>query len=353
MKVLGSEDIENLLYGVTFLGTGGGGSMKKGMDLLHSDLKDGIVFYMIDLDEMSPDDPVASPYYVGAVGTSSESILSLDPAFEATGLLERHIGSTFKGIIAAELGGYATAGALHTAGLKKVPLIDADAAGRAAPDLQCSLFSVAKMPMTPFSVCTAEKDEMIMKSLGSDERGETIVRGIAAGLGSFVGICDHPTTAKGLGNSCSRNSISRAIAIGKGLREKNLNKVLEVGDLWVLFRGRLIDTNKETKEGYTFGNHTLEGVGDFQGKQMKIWYKNENLMSWLDGRVYVTTPDLISLTTTEFLPVTNPINEIGSEYIVFGGKSDNKWRTEDGLSVMSPRFFGYDHEYVPIEKVVE
>jgi DUF917 family protein len=41
------------------------------------------------------------------------------------------------------------------------------------------------------------------------------------------------------------------------------------------------------------------------------------------------------------------------EYFVFGLPSDSKWRTHKGLEVMSPRFFGFDYDYIPIEMVIE
>lgn len=353
MSTLSMDDVENIVYGATFLGTGGGGNMKTGLDLLHADLKNGIQFQLADIDELNESDIVASPYYVGAVGNTSKSLDSKDPALMAANILERYLKVKFKGIIAAELGGYATAGALHVAGSMGIPLVDADAAGRAVPDLQCSLFTVAKIPITPFSVYTSKEDEFIFKSISSDARAETIVRGISALTGSSVGICDHPTNARTLKNGCVRHTISKAMKIGRSLRSKSLDQLLEHTGISLIFKGKLADTKWEVREGFTYGDYILEGVNEFAGKTLKIWYKNENLMSWLDEKPYVTTPDLITLTTTELLPVTNPIEKTGSEYFVFGHRADEKWRTKEGMEVMSPNFFGFDYEYVPIEGVIK
>lgn len=353
MLTLSKEDIENIVYGATFLGTGGGGSLETGLKILHSDLENGVCFQLADIEELNEDDIVASPYYVGAVGNSSRKVENNDPALMATNILEKYMKIKIKGIIAAELGGYATAGALHVAGSKGIPLIDADAAGRAVPDLQCSLFTVAKIPITPFSVYTSEKDEMILKSISSDDRAETIVRGISALTGSSVGICDHPASARVLKNGSARHSISESMNVGKCLREKSLGKLLQNNDISVIFKGELIDSKWEIIKGFTYGNYILQGVNEFSGKELKIWFKNENLMSWLDDDIYVTTPDLISLTTMDLFPVTNPIRETGSEYIVFGVRANERWRTKEGLEVMSPNFFGFDYEYVPIEGVIK
>lgn len=352
MKMLTKQDVEDMLAGVTFLGTGGGGDPARGMSLLQKDLDNGVTFHLADLDDLDADDMVASPYYVGAVGQKDRKVLPVDPALVATELLEEYMETKFKGIIAAELGGYATAGALHVAGLKKAPLVDADAAGRAAPDLQCSLLSVGDVPMAPFALYSSNEDALIMKTVSSDTVAESIVRGMAARNSSFVGICDHPTSVSTLKRTVANHTISRAINIGKNLRSKSLENLEKENGAILFFSGKLISTNWEIREGFTYGEYTLDGTGKFTGHKLVITYKNENLVSWLDGNPYVMTPDLIMMTTPDFVPVTNPIAQTGSEYMVFGAEADHKWRTEKGLKVMSPVFFGYDFDYKPIEEVL-
>lgn len=352
MMKLGSEEIKNLLYGVTFLGTGGGGKTEKGMKLLTEDLEKGVEFYLSDLNDLKDAEMIASPYYVGAVGRQEKEELTVDPALVATNILEDYTGTKFSGIIAAELGGYATAGALHVAGLKGIPLLDADAAGRAAPDLQCSLLSVSDVPMAPFAVFTSKKDALIMKTISSDTVAEALVRGLAARDGAFVGICDHPSTVKTLKQSVALNTITKAIQIGKALRSGSMDSLLKENGVYLLFQGKLQKTEWEIREGFTYGTYELEGVNDYSGRTFKVDYKNENLVSWIDGQVHVMTPDLISMTDTDLVPATNPILEKGKTFDVFGAKADDKWRTPNGLKVMSPEFFGYDMEYRPIEEVL-
>ncbi len=353
MKTLTKEDIENLLNGATFLGTGGGGNMKMGLELLNNDQDNGLTFQIVDLDELDDEAVIVSPYYVGAVGNKIKINYSKDPALLATNVLEKYVNRKFEGIIAAELGGYATAGALHVAASKNIPLLDADAAGRAAPDLQCSLFFISNLIITPFSVYTLLDDEIIVKSISSDEQAELIVRNISTLSSSSVGICDHLTNAGTLKKSCAKNTISRAIEIGKALRTKSIESLLKNNEIYKLFNGKLSDSQWEIRNGFTYGYYTLDGIEEYKSSKLKIWFKNENLISWLNDSPYVTSPDLIILTTMDLEPVTNPIDKIGQEYFVFGMRSDQKWRTVAGLNVMAPKFFGFDIEYNPIEKILK
>lgn len=351
MKTLGRDEIIDLAYGATFLGTGGGGDRLAGLNLIIPDIEAGRHFQMARFDELKEDNLVVSPYYVGAVGQKSISHKGTDTAYGATHLLEKYLGKKFGGIIAAELGGFATLGALHVAGMEEIPLLDADAAGRAAPDLQCSMFNVTGLKMTPFSVFTDQGDQLIVKSIASDAQAELIVRGISTVIGSSVGVCDHPGKVKEVENSAVKNTISMAIDIGKKLRKGSVDNLLENHSIYKLFRGLLRSSKSEIKGGFTYGNYIFEGTEKYKGMKMKIWFKNENLISWIDDKAYATSPDLIAITALDLTPMSNPIRDEGKEYFVFGLPSDLKWRTAKGLEVMSPKFFGYDIDYIPIEKV--
>ena len=353
MKTLDKSQIMNLAYGASFLSTGGGGTRSAGLKLIEHDIESGVRFQLASFDELEEEGLVVSPYYVGAVGQSSTSHSTTDTAHGATGLLRNYIGGKLAGIIAAELGGFATLGALHVAGLENVPLVDADAAGRAAPDLQCSMFYVSRLSMTPFSVFTQQKDQLIFKEISSDAQAELVVRGIASIIGSSVGICDHPGKVREIKDASVWNTISKSIDIGKIVQKGSVGDLLNFGSIYKLFRGVLKSSKYEIKEGFTYGNYVLEGTEEFVGKRMRVWFKNENLMSWIDDKVYVTSPDLITITTVDLIPTSNPIKEEGMEYFVFGLPSDSKWRTHKGLEVMSPRFFGFDYDYIPIEMVIE
>lgn len=44
-----------------------------------------------------------------------------------------------------------------------------------------------------------------------------------------------------------------------------------------------------------YGTSIIEETNEYANSTMKIWYKNENLMAWRDGKAIATAPDLICI----------------------------------------------------------
>ena len=64
----------------------------------------------------------------------------------------------------------------------------------------------------------------------------------------------------------------------------------------------------------------------------------------------VTTPDLITLLDIDTgEPITTELLRFGLRVVALGIPSDEKWRTTEGLSLVGPRFFGYDVDFIPVE----
>jgi DUF917 family protein len=65
MRTLTKQNLEDIVVGCSFLGTGGGGSFSHGMKQIYDDLKAGLVFRLMSPQEMKDDDYAAAPYGVG------------------------------------------------------------------------------------------------------------------------------------------------------------------------------------------------------------------------------------------------------------------------------------------------
>lgn len=66
MKVLSREDILDILYGGAILGTGGGGSLTKGLVSIDLAISKGKTFTLASFDELDADDIIVCPYSCGA-----------------------------------------------------------------------------------------------------------------------------------------------------------------------------------------------------------------------------------------------------------------------------------------------
>jgi len=356
MRRLSGTELEDLLVGCAILGTGGGGNLADGLKLVQEVLGKGEI-EVVALDELDPGSLIGSPYYCGSVSPEGTGTPDGREALKAFELLEEFLGEPFRGVIPAELGGSATAAALAVAAEKGLPVLDADALGRAAPELQCSYFYVKGIPIAPMAVATPSGDLMVIKEVEGDERAERVVRAIATVSGDVVGVCDHPARVEKLKEACIPGTVSLALRVGQARRraaEGGGNppaEVAQAGGGFLLFTGKVGKHIWRIEGGFTVGEIELSGTGDYVGQSYRICYKNENIISWRDGKVDVTVPDLISVLERETgMPITNPNCKEGKEVAVVGFPAPQEWRTPEGLRVLGPAFFSYEVEYVPIER---
>lgn len=256
-------------------------------------------------------------------------------------------------MVATELGGANTAYALHIACQLGLPIIDGDPAGRSVPELQHSSFYVDGIPMAPVAVATQFGDTMIIKEVVDDMRCEDMIRALAVASGNKIGVADHAVTGEQLRHSIIPHTLSYAMEIGRVLRlarEEGKNvaeKICEAVDGKVLFSGKVSKTFYEEEGAFILGEIHLSGTGDYKGESYGIWYKNENLVAYRNGKVDVSCPDLICVIDEEGNPVTNPHARAGQKLTIFALPAAATWKTEDGVDVFGPRSFGFHFDYVP------
>lgn len=364
MKKLTKQEITDILYGCTIVGTGGGGDLALGLELMQEDFDEGRELFMVELNEIPDDAYVGVPYMCG----SPASLNSTDEKYArlpqigypesllAFRTLENYFGTKFYAALSTELGGANTAYALHAACQLGVPIVDADPAGRSVPELQHSTFYVKGVPMTPIALATQFGDTMVIKDIVDDLRSEDIIRAVAVASSNRIGVADHPVTGKVLRDSVIPGALSYTMKLGEALRNARENgedvaeKVCQAGGGKILFRGIVKDWKVEETGGFIYGDTTMDGTGEYEGHEYKVWYKNEHLISYLDGKVDVSAPDLICVVDKNGGPVTNPNYENGMELTVFVLPAPEIWKTERGLEVFGPRSFGFDFDYVPFNE---
>ncbi|MGC8496841.1 MAG: DUF917 domain-containing protein [Thermoplasmata archaeon] len=367
MKTLTIEDTLDILYGCTVLGTGGGGNLANGIQKVEKDFKDGKKLKLVKLDEVPDEGIVASSYFVGAISPESKTkkkdlkIVIENEALYSFNVLEEYKKANFFGIITTELGGGNTATAIDIAMNRDVPLIDADPAGRSVPGVQHSSFYIEKVPIAPLSIVNKFGDIILINQVVDDFRAEELIRSIAAESGNSVGVTSQAVTGKILKKATIPETITLAQKIGHALRNSRNNgadpvyEMIKAGEGALLFEGIVTeDTIWNDENAYTVGEFRINGTGSqFNGHSFRVWFKNENIVSWLDDKPYVTVPDLISVVLRKTgEPISNPYLKGGMEVAVLGFRSPSEWRKEKALEIFTPRAFGFDIPYVPIEKIL-
>ena len=363
MRILNRDDLMNILLGCTILGTGGGGSLEEGIRAVDEALAAGKQFKLADFDELPSDAVIGTPYACGAISPLSEEekkkyarLKETDESMYLLNMkqLESFLGREVSAVISTELGGGNTATAFYVAAMTGRLIVDGDPAGRSVPALQHSTYYLKGIPMCPMAVMNEFGEGAVFTNVYDDERGEDLVRALAVVSRNTIAVMDHVNTAAVLKDAVIRGAITYAEAIGKAFLEAReaggdyVAAVTEAGKGREIFRGVVVESGFETRDGYTFGDTVIEGEGDWAGHRLHIWYQNENIISWLDGEPYVTVPDLICFfNLDEAMPQLNPYAKLGEHAAIAALPAPAAWTTPRGLEVFGPRSFGYDIDYKP------
>lgn len=361
MRKLNLQELQDIMMGCAILGTGGGGSLSEGQSVVEREWNEGHEFKLLDFSEIEDEAYYASPYYCGCMVPEDQEVE--EALFDGTDIalsvnaLEQYMDLKFHGLVSIEYGAGNTGEVMAIAAKTGKYIVDADAAGRAVPELQFSTYYVTEQPITPLAVGTIYGDVAIIPTVKDDARAEALTRFMAVGTNGTVGMTDHPIRGTNLKSAVIPGALTKAQQVGQARREAleqgadPIEAILKAADGTLLFTGRADEKSDwENKDGFTLGNIYLEGTGEDKAHTARVWYKNENMMMWVDGRVRLTCPDLICVLEKKTgVPVTNPNCKAGTELCVLGFPCHELWKTERALEILNPRFFGFDEDPVFLE----
>lgn len=371
-KVLQTEqEIEDFVRGCTFFGTGGGGDPKEGLSLLLESFKSGKKIQWVDMEEIEGEKWTTAPAGMGSIAPlTPEKTKMLDqlnlrerkvkrPLAEAVRELEKYLQAEVDVLVPIEIGGGNTPIPLDTAAQLGKVIVDGDYTGRAIPEAEQSIPALYNKKITPIACVDDWGNVTIIKeavNLAVAERLGKLISTTATGL---CGETFFTMKAKKMKEVLVPGTLTKCLRVGKKMREAReegadpVRAVVEEIDGWLLFKGRVFKRETEDKEGYYWGTNTIEGLGEFQGHTLKIWFKNENQVSWLDDVTYVTSPDIIEVVELETAePITNTDLKEGTLVAVVGAKNE-RYRTKKGIELLGPRHYGFNLDYIPIERRVE
>jgi DUF917 family protein len=149
-------------------------------------------------------------------------------------------------------------------------------------------------------------------------------------------------------------TLSLCAKLGRTLRETRaahgdpVTAIAGMLDAKIIFHGRVRDIERRTVGGFARGTAEFDGVEEWKGHSFKLDFQNEFLMAERDGKVLVTTPDLITLLEAESgNPVTADSLRYGLRLVALAFASNPQWLTPAGIALVGPRYFGYDVDYTP------
>jgi DUF917 family protein len=281
----------------------------------------------------------------------------------ALNALSKHLGKKVDALVRNEAAG-ATLNVFQTATAAGIPVIDACPAGRAKPEVQQSLTFASGLLITPAALVTRWGDVVIVDKAIDDYRYEDLARSLAVASGGGI------SNARGVisGSDAKRylipGALSEAIVFGRTVREAVEQKKDPVAALVgacqgcvKVFQGIVRKAETKGERGHTYTDAELEGTGAYKGHTYRVYVKNENIVSWLDGKPDVISPDyLYNLDARTGDAVTSKElggYPVGLEVAMVARPAHAGWRTAKGIEIMGPRHFGFDFDYVPLEQILK
>ena len=342
------------------------------ISLIKEAIKSGKKFKMISVDDFPDDGIVLAVQGIGGGGpweyvierTNSQGLDVLSESKRnnlVVDILSEFLGKEVTAIIRSEAA-EATATALLVAAERNIPILDAGITGRAVPEVQQSIPWISGIASIPTAIVTPWGDEIIIKHAIDEYRVEDISRAIAVASAGDAVITMTPMNGKQIKYATLKNNLSDAIKFGRVTREAvetnsdPIDALLNASSGYKLFQGLVTKSDEKGDRGFNWIDVEISGTDDFSGKTYKVFVKNENIIGWLDGEIDAMSPDYIynlDPTTGRSIMSNAGIGSypIGQEVVLIGLPSADQWRSDMGIELMGPKHFGFDFDFIPIEKL--
>ena len=354
MRTLAYQDLMDLVDGAAIFSAGGGGDPEEGYKIVEKLFSENIPVKIVDPSEV-PDD--AKVVNFACVGATTAIGYDSNAAVKTLKALEEYAGFHAFATIPVELGGFNTLAAVDVAARCGIPVVDADGAGRSVPEVHLKVYTIDDIPLAPMAVADLHAQNIvIVKETSSARAAERIARVLASEWENSAYTARRILTAKQVRTSPVQRSLSKAMKIGRILREASdpIKNVLKETGGYKLFEGIVESVHVETKGGFTHVGVKIGGTGSFVGETFEFRAKNEVLVAYRNGRLAAIAPDIITPVNPETGKCVTAEKIVeGEKIVVLGLPAPEKWRTSKGLELWRDvlQRSGIFEEYTPIERL--
>jgi len=354
LKKLSAQDLADLVEGAAIFSAGGGGDPQYGHNIVETLTEKRFPVNIVDPLEVPEDEIVINFACVGATASAG---YHGEAALKTLTTLEEFIGKKAYAAIPVELGGFNTLAAVDVAARRGIPVVDADGAGRAVPEVHLKVYTIDDIPLAPMVVADIDAQNIVIIKQTFDSRAaERIARTLAAEWGQTAYTARRILTGAQVKTSPVLGTLSNAMRIGMLLRKTvdAMNAILKETHGFKLFEGIVDTVERETKGGFTWTTATLEGTHENEGSKFEFKAKNEVLISYKNGKLAAIAPDIITPVHTETCKcVTAEKIKKGDKLAVIGIPAPKKWRTPKGLELWKDvlQRSGISEKYVELEKL--
>ncbi|MBT2216741.1 DUF917 domain-containing protein [Virgibacillus dakarensis] len=359
MRLIGKQEIEDIAIGAALLGTGGGGDPYIGKLMALQAIEDNGPVKVLSVDEVPDDALIVPSASMGAPTVMVEKVPSGEEAIGAFQSLETYLGKKIFATMPIEAGGVNSMLPFVLAARLGLPVVDADGMGRAFPELQMVTFYLEGVSATPLVLADEKGNHSLLNTI-NNVWAERIARSATIEMGGSVMLSIYPMDGQTVKRSGIPDTLLLEERIGRSIREAKqrnedpITEVLKLTNGYKLFKGKVTDIDRKTETGFARGVATIEGMEAYQHEELYLRFQNEHLLAETKEKVLCMTPDLIAVLDSDTgMPITTEGLRYGARCVVVGLPCHPKWRTAKGIETTGPRYFGYDVDYTPVEKLAD
>lgn len=308
MYRMNGYEIEEMIWGATLLGGGGGGAIESGLNGLQQYMEDhgildkaDVMVQVYETGDMDPEGYAACTAAMGAPTKFKEVRIApyIKNSFKQLRVLADRMRREIKYSISVEIGGFNTFVPLLVAMEMGIPFIDADGAGRAVPALDTLLLNVNGLPTSPLAMADDKGNRVSieLESAMDAPMGEAIGRNICVGLGQLGGLSGWMLKKDEIEKNIPVGSVKLCQQVGRVFKTAQgtdmfeaLKKEIPGIQCVKLCSGKVIETQNAQEKGFDKG---VVKIQDGQGDIWASYFLNENLVVTKNDQPVMTVPDII------------------------------------------------------------
>ncbi|MGI6582641.1 MAG: DUF917 domain-containing protein [bacterium] len=368
-KIFTRDEIEAFLVGLIIYGTGGGGALLRGRNLMNNDFDHGRTLQMVDLEDVEDDAFICSAGNMGSVKTAEsvdykQQVQDWEenfPMLKAIEMMQQIKGRKVDYLIPFELGAGNTPIILSAAARLGIPMINGDLVGRAAPETHMSSLIGHGISLYPMCLVDDSDNKFVIVDSNDPTYADEVGRLLIKKGGNFGGNCHYPISGREAKRYCIGGSVSKALELGKLVTDANekgidgVEVVKEFTQAKEVFRGVITEFYGEDRGGFYLANFKVEGTDGYRGKTATMVIKNELMLLKVENKLRLMFPDYgFMLYPRTGHGILSADLKPGLEIVLLGKPCHPLIREcmydEVGRKAFGGSRYGYpDLEYVPIE----
>jgi len=344
MKRIRRKNIDELVLGSTFFGTGGGGRPSDAKRIFRKVFGNSRTVPLRGMHEFDRNALFVTAFGVGSSAVSGVPEKVVKKAFSR---LTDYLPQKVRGVVPVEIGPVSLATAFYLASILDLPVVDADmVGGRSSPEIYLETITLFGVRRIPIALVNKGGDVKLLTGTMSFVQEEKHLRDFASVSGGQAYAVGYPATKCLLSGAVEKRTVTRALKAGELLQSGKFRDLVRILKGKVLYAG--IVQRIETGDTKRFAMRTIV-LSD--GKLSAcVCLKNEYLALRIGRKTVLTCPDLIVLVDDRGIPIYGTEVKKGMRVRVVCIPALPLWRSRRGVSLFSPARLGFHFQQKLLEK---